>query len=179
MRLLLIKHGIYELPHELLNNLNPLGGPLCPHKKKKKYNEVRKLSKLHRITAHHPAQHPNQNETPPPKKKKRPQKCPPPKQQNRTSPPMAHKTPRPNRQTQTNAPEEKTTKRYSMSPPRRKPNNPTAPQTHPKTEIHSTHGSISLNKKKRSKTYRKTDYKKLKITSQKQPSYVFCEKSCF
>ena len=166
MRLLLIKHGIYELPHELLNNLKnimKLGN--CP-------NSIESQLTTQPST-------PTKTNPPPPKKKKRPQKCPPPKQQNRTSPPMAHKTPRPNRQTQTNAPEEKTTKRYSMSPPRRKPNNPTAPQTHPKTEIHSTHGSISLNKKKRSKTYRKTDYKKLKITSQKQPSYVFCEKSCF
>ena len=38
------EHGIYELPHELPNDLrlykisafSPLGGPLCPHKKKKK-----------------------------------------------------------------------------------------------------------------------------------------------
>ena len=166
MRLLLIKHGIYELTHELLNNLKnimKLGN--CP-------NPIESPLTTQPST-------PTKPNPPPPKKRKGHKNAPPPKQQNRTSPPMAHKTPRPNRQTQTNAPEEKTTKRYSMSPPRRKPNNPTAPQTHPKTEIHSTHGSISLNKKKRSKTYRKTDYKKLKITSQKQPSYVFCEKSCF
>ena len=62
------KHGIYELPHELPNDLrlkngtprhyptafSPLGGPLCPHKKKKrlkKIGNIRKVSKPHRMIA--------------------------------------------------------------------------------------------------------------------------------
>ena len=152
MRLLLIKHGIYELPHELLNNLKNAGGAFVPtQEKKKKY--IMKLgncpNSIESQLTPQPSTPTKTEPPPPPKKRKGHKNVPPPKQQNRTSPPMAHKTPRPNRQTQTNAPEEKTTKRYSMSPPRRKPNNPTAPQTYPKTEIHSTHGSISLNKKKR------------------------------
>ena len=38
-----IKHGILELPHELPDNFtafSPLGGPMCPHKKKKTCHEL-------------------------------------------------------------------------------------------------------------------------------------------
>ena len=61
------KDSIYELPHQLLNELSlrildptafsPLGGAGCPHKKKKKsedlrkFGNIRKLSQLHRMIA--------------------------------------------------------------------------------------------------------------------------------
>ena len=55
------KHGMYDFPHNLLKDLDldlsPLGGPLCPHKKKKKdldltkLENIRKALKPHRIIA--------------------------------------------------------------------------------------------------------------------------------
>ena len=50
------KHGIYELPNELPNELKAIrrwGGPICPHKKKKlrKLGNIRKVSKFNGMIA--------------------------------------------------------------------------------------------------------------------------------
>ena len=57
------KDGIYESPHKLANKLrlrifsptafSPLGGPRCPHKKKKKTQDLRKLGSVRELSKPH------------------------------------------------------------------------------------------------------------------------------
>ena len=53
------EHGIYELPHELPNDLRPHdifatgGGPWCPHKKKKKTKDFRKSGNITKVSKPH------------------------------------------------------------------------------------------------------------------------------
>ena len=85
MRLLLIKHGIYELPHELLNNLKNAGGAFVPTQEKKK--NIMKLgncpNSIESQLTTQPST-PTKTEPPPQKKRKGHKNVPP--QSNRTAP---------------------------------------------------------------------------------------------